>query len=100
MKALRREGGHSAAASLAALAPPPLAQVAVFCITLPLYAALPGLPYAYEAYRSEEQIFTYSQAIHLIESGRFRWAGGRTVNRMHALTLDCVESAALPPIGL
>ncbi|PRW59002.1 NAD(P)-binding [Chlorella sorokiniana] len=53
-------------------------QVVMFFQLLLVYALAPSVALAYDAYRAEEQVFNYSQAIRLIESGRFKsWKGSR-----------------------
>ncbi|KAI3438922.1 hypothetical protein D9Q98_001336 [Chlorella vulgaris] len=46
-------------------------QVTTFFQLLVLSFLLPSVALAYDAYRAEEQVFNYSQAIDLIDSGRF-----------------------------
>ncbi|KAL4424908.1 hypothetical protein ABPG77_009637 [Micractinium sp. CCAP 211/92] len=55
-----------------------LFQVFLFFQLLLVYAVWPSLAHAYEAYRAEEQVFNLSQAIRLIDSGRFKgWRSSR-----------------------
>eukprot|EP00887_Chlorella_sp_A99_P000819 scaffold5.g819.t1 len=51
-------------------------QVALFFQFLPIYLLSPSVFHAYCGYRAEEQMFNYSQALKLIDTGRFRrWRG-------------------------
>ncbi|GAB4813274.1 hypothetical protein N2152v2_000320 [Parachlorella kessleri] len=47
-------------------------QAQVFVQYFLVYLLAPGVAHAYSAYRAEEQLFNYSQAIRLIERGNFR----------------------------